>query len=69
MTSLLEVEELRDRLREVEAGLLASAGDLAEAVRERTDDPTLFGLAEQVVVALRLAGRLRRFIALELGGS
>ena len=48
--------------------LIDSAGELAQAVRARTDDPLLYELAGLVVSSLKVERRIRRLLASEVAG-
>lgn len=68
MSSYPDTEDLRIALEVRQAALIEAAGDLAQAVRDRTDDPLLYALAENIIVALKLERRIRLLLKAQVQG-
>lgn len=68
MSSYPDTEDLRIALEVRQAALIEAAGDLAQAVKDRTDDPLLYALAENIAVALKLERRIRLLLKAQVQG-
>jgi len=68
VSSYPDTEDLRIALEVRQAALIEAAGDLAQAVKDRTDDPLLYALAENIAVALKLERRIRLLLKAQVQG-
>ncbi len=68
MSSYPDTEDLRIALEVRQAALIEAAGDLPQAVKDRTDDPLLYALAENIAVALKLERRIRLLLKAQVQG-
>lgn len=65
---LENAEDVRIALNHCRDTLVDGAGQLAQAVKERSDDPLLYALADLVVNSLKLERRIRRLLVNEVAG-